>query len=789
MIKCILKRVFLPFVFCFVIFSCKGKEAPLRLWYDKPASDWMTEALPIGNGYMGAMVFGTVPEEHIQFNEESLWSGGPGSHPEYNYGNRKGAYKSLGKIRLLLEQGKYKQAHRIANEELTGIIHRDGLPFMFGDYGCYQNFGDVFVKADHDTLVTHYFRELDIENAVAHVSYKADGVHFERTYFASYPDRIIIFRFSNDQSGGVDYRIKIHPAQQNANIRFQDNILYLTGNLPDNQMAYEARILLEGENLSTNWADSVLHVGQTNDFYLVLSAATGYRPQYPEYRGGDYTHLLDQTFAEIQNKTYKQLLNNHIKDYSNLYSKVTLNLEDALDDARPTDQRLKEYDPANPDHYLEQLFFQYGRYMLISSSRPGSLPANLQGKWNNSNDPPWACDYHTNINLQMNYWPAEVTNLSETHKPLFTYMKSLVEPGRVSAKEHFNANGWIVNTMNNPFGFTAPGWSFPWGLFPAGAAWLCQHLWEHYAFTQDKDFLRNLAYPLMKEAAAFWMDYLVEDEDGLLVSMPSYSPEHGGISTGATMDHQIVWDLFTNIIAASQALGEKDDFVSHVTEMRSKLFPLKIGKWGQLQEWKEDVDDPESKHRHVSHLFALHPGRQISIEETPDLAEAARVSLNARGDDGTGWSLAWKINFWARLYDGNRAYQLLQRLLRPSGDTGYNYLDGGGVYLNLFDAHPPFQIDGNFGATAGMAEMLLQSHGKSIVILPALPDAWKKGYVKGLRARGGFEVDISWQDKQLEEVQLTSMHGNPCLLRYGNAVVKIDTEKGKTYIFNSNLGL
>jgi alpha-L-fucosidase 2 len=447
----------------------------------------------------------------------------------------------------------------------------------------------------------------------------------------------------------------------------------------------------------------------------------------------------------------------HTADYRNLFDRVSLSLSsgrDAESSARdlPTDERIRAYNESGGDNGLEALFFQYARYLLISSSRPGTMPAHLQGRWNKDTDPDWACDYHTNINMQMIYWPALSTNLAECHEPMVEWTEKLVEPGRRSAADFFNARGWIVNTMNNAFGYTAPGWGFPWGFFPAGAAWLCRHSWEHYLHTLDEGYLRERAWPVMREAALFWIDYLTEDGDGELVSSPSYSPEHGGISGGACMDHQIAWDLLTNCIEAAAVLGIDDDFTREAATVRDRICKPRIGGWGQLQEWKEDRDDPRDRHRHVSHLYALYPGRQISLLHTPELAEAARISLVARGDEGTGWSLAWKVNFWARLGDGDQAHKLLTRILTPTEETTVS--ERGGVYYNLLAAHPPFQLDGNMGAAAGIAEMLVQSCGDTVVLLPALPAVWPEGRVTRLRVAGGIEVDISWSDGRVKQANL-----------------------------------
>ena len=784
-------RIFYCFIFTIFVLqlSCSNKndKYSLKLWYDKPATDWMTEALPIGNGYMGAMIFGGINEEHIQFNEKTLWAGGPGTDEKYDGGNRRDAFKSLPEVRKLLFEKKFDQAHKLAEEKLTGIIHKENTPMQFGDYGGYQNFGDLFVKVDNSSEISDYCRELDLTSATSTVKYKAGEVNFERHYFANYPDRVLVFHFTNDASEGINYEIKLTTPHKNTVQQFFDDQLFLIGNLEDNEMAFESRMLVRLKNGDIIWEDNTLKINSNNEFTLILTAATDYLPKFPDYKGFDYENQNKQVISNVRNKSFKELYQIHLNDYQELFSRVELNFEENVSIQKPINQRLVDYYNGSPDPQLESLYFQFGRYLLISSSRPGSLPANLQGVWNNKNDPPWACDYHTNINIQMNYWLAEITNLSECHEPLIKYTETLREPGRITAKEHFNANGWIVCTMNNPFGFTAPGWRFPWGYFPAGAAWLCQHVWEHFAFSQDTKYLEKTALPIMKEAAEFWLDYLIEDENGWLVSAPSYSPEQGGISAGVSMDHQIVWDLFTNYLEACNVLKREDEFKNKIEKAREKLCPPQIGRWGQLQEWKEDRDDPENKHRHISHLFALHPGRQISIQETPELAKAAQTSLEGRGDSGTGWSIAWKINFWARLQNGDHAYKLLKTLLRPASEKGYNYVNKGGTYSNLFCTHPPFQIDGNFGGTAGITEMLIQSHTGEITLLPALPSAWKNGSVKGLCARGGFIVDFDWKDGELEQVKILSKSGKLCKIRYGNKTNQVETEIGENFQLKSNL--
>lgn len=780
-------------VLCTLLMGCSSNNPDASsdanqdiLWYNQPAKSWMTEALPIGNGYMGAMFFGGIEEERIQFNEESLWSGGKGEWEEYNGGNRNGAHKYLPEVRRLLDEGKFDEAHQLANKELTGVIKANNGNSVWEGYGAYQSFADVFVKTKHKGQVQEYRRELNISEAIGSVAYKAGNVNHKRKYFASYPKRVLVFRYENDDPNGVDYQIRHESLHKDIEVTFVDKQLIIDGHLENNNMGFESRMLVDTDGV-VEFDKGELTIKSAKYISLYLSAATDYVNDYPDYTGRDYKALNEKLIANVKSSSYEDILTEHIDDYTSLYSRMSFQLGGVRNVTIPTNVRLKAYANGQADPSLEALYFQYGRYLMISSSRPGSMPANLQGKWNNLNNPPWAADYHANINIQMIYWPVEVTNLSECHEPLMEYIDKLRPPGRKTAQEVFNTRGWVVNTMNNTFGFTAPGWSFPWGFFPGGAAWYGRHVWDHYVFTGDKEFLENKGYPIMKEAALFWLDYLTKDKEGYLVSSPSYSPEHGGISTGAYMDIQLAWDIFSNCIKACEVLGSDDQFKQELIEAKSKLLPLRIGKWGQLQEWKEDRDDPDNKHRHVSHLYALYPSSQVNIEDTPELSEAAKVSLIGRGDDGTGWSIAWKINFWSRLLDGNHAYKLLRRAMQLTSDDGVNMMDGGGLYSNLFSTHPPFQLDGNMGATAGMAEMLLQSHTDAVHILPALTDSWPKGEISGLKARGGFEIDIEWNEGKLVKVNVVSINEGPLKLKYQENIVDLNMTAGESIILDGGL--
>jgi alpha-L-fucosidase 2 len=735
----------------------------LVLWYDEPAPDtaagWESRSLPIGNGAMGATVFGGVTAERVQFNEKTLWTGGPGV-PDYMFGNwpapRPGTLDGI-RQRITAEG-------QVPPEDVLAAL---GLPSdspRHRRFGAYQSFGDVLLSIPDSGDVTEYRRELDIEHGVARVSYLTAGVRHTREYFASAPDGVVVMRLSADRPGRVDVGARITvPANRTSAATAHRGRITVAGALTSNGMRYEARLQVTADGgRRVDNTDGSVSVSGADSVTLVLGAGTDYTPVYPTYRGDAPHERVNNLVASASRTGFRHLRDRHVRDHTRLFDRVRLDLGGQIPDI-PTDDLLAAYGSGSAaDRALEELFFAYGRYLLIASSRPGSLPANLQGVWNNLEAPPWQSDYHLNINLQMNYWPAESTNLAETADPFFRYVDGLREPGRVTARQMFGVrHGWVAHHASDIFGWTG-AWDHPAYFFPESGAWLSDQLYDHYRFTLDKRFLAERAYPMLKETAQFWLEFLRTDpRDGRLVVTPSRSPEIGPATAGASMSQEIVWQLFTDVEEAAGIVGDST-FAGTAKDVLARLDPgLRIGSWGQLQEWKADLDSPTETHRHVSHLFALHPGSQISPRTTPELAAAARVSLEARTDAGTGWSKAWKINFWARLLDGDRAHKLLGDQLTSS------------TLPNLWDTHPPFQIDGNFGATSGITEMLLQSHLGTVDVLPALPAAWADGRVDGLRARGDLTVGMTWRSGKATEIRLTAGHAGDVSVRSTMGPVRV----------------
>lgn len=733
-------------------------ERPNILWYDEPAKDWEKHALPIGNGRLGGMVFGGVLNERIQFNEDSLWIG----------------------------------------DEL--------------DTGAYQAFGGLFLNLHEgiiaNTAQKNYRRELDINRAVHTTSYHLDGVNYKREYFASHPAQVMVFQFTADKPAAYSGKIDLTDAHK-AEIKAVGNKLISKGSLKGYQfegyrgkhkkdhsinLDYEAQVLVLHQGGSLTTEGSSLVFKDCDSLTVLLAADTNYLNQRDKGWKKAHPHEeLNAQLAEASAKPYPVLLNEHIKDYQSLFNrlKIELGSSPAQSNQMTTDQRLDNYRGAQlktsskvlydqqkepdttagtADYDLEELIFQYARYLMIASSRPGGLPANLQGLWNDKNSPPWRSDYHTDVNVQMNYWFVDRANLSECFTPLSEWLYSTVEVKKEKTNKKFKVRGWALRSENGIFG----GDSYHY--VPGDAAWLMQNIWDHYAFTLDRDYLENRAYPLLKSLCEYWEDSLIEWPDGKLVSPMSISPEHGPKAEGNSYEQQLVHNLFGNFIEASETLGRDEEFRKKIQSMRERLLGPQIGKWGQLQEWAEDIDDPNNKHRHLSHLIAVHPGHQISPLTTPKLAEAAKVSMNARGDGATGWSKAWKINIWARLQDGNRAYKLLNEQVK------------GKYHPNLLCFHPPFQIDGHFGYASGVCEMLLQSHTGVIDLLPALPDAWKNGQIKGLKAHGDFIVDISWKNGKLAAITIHAgekIKGHSHDLVYRGKTKKIAIKPGQSLTLTS----
>jgi alpha-L-fucosidase 2 len=765
----------------------------LSIWFDTPATKF-TQSLPLGNGRLGAMVFGGVGEERIVLNEATLWSGSPQDS------DKPDAAKYLPEIRRVLIEGKNAEAEALVYTNFTakgpGSARGRGKD---AQYGSYQVLGNLRLRfAQGDENVSDYKRVLDLSSAVARVTYRQSGINYTREAFVSAPDQAIVIRLTADKPGSISFDAHLDRPERFATTVDGKNSLVMTGQLNNGTdghgMKYAARLRILNKGGRVSAEGKGLRIENADEAVLFVTAATDYRG----FAGRQTTDVLATSLGDMGKTSatgYAILKAAHIKDFQSYFNRVSLDLGKGrkAPSTLTTPERLRAYRDGSDDPNFAALYLQYGRYLLISSSRPGGFPANLQGIWAEDVQTPWNGDWHLNINVQMNYWLAENTNLSELHEPLFKLIESLQVPGAVTAKKYYDSRGWVAHVLANPWGFTSPGEGANWGATNSGSAWLCQHLWEHYLYTKDEKFLR-WAYPIMRGSAQFYADMLIEEpKNKWLVTAPSNSPENGyrmggsdktlHIAMGPTVDQQIVRYLFGSVIEASRILKTDDGFRNELNDKRSRLAPTRIGSDGRVMEWLEEYEEPEATHRHVSHLWALYPGDEITTDQTPELAAASRKTLEKRGDISTGWSLAHKINFWARLGDGNRAHKLLGLLLSPVG--GKPEVEGvrfnGGSYENLFDAHPPFQIDGNFGAAAGVAEMLLQSHNGIVQLLPALPNAWSTGSVSGLVARGGFEVKVNWKNGTFTQGIVRSKLGGPIKIKYGKGTLNLRTERGKSY--------
>jgi alpha-L-fucosidase 2 len=697
-----------------------------------------------------------------------------------NYDNKGGitGYKDTTRHIGVYPEGK-EELLLTLNGQWKYFIQNDEPPAVGKYQADYQPFGDLFLNNKNSGAITNYRRELDLSSAVVTTSYSQNGITHSREYFASQPNQAIIIHLSANKNGSTNFEAVLSSPHKNAKlVKIDDSSVALSLKVRNGALMGESHLKVVIRNGSVRVEDGKLIVANADEATIFLTAGTNYK-NYMDISGVPAI-ACKTALNSLEGKTFQSIKKAHSLEYQKYFNTFSINLGVSDNESLPTDVRLDRFAKTN-DPSFAALYLQYGRYLLISSSRPGTRPANLQGIWNDLLAPPWGSKYTTNINAEMNYWPAELLNLSPMHEPLFKMIEELSIAGRATARTHYNAPGWVLHHNTDLWRGTAPINAANHGIWVTGGAWLCHHLWEHYQFSQDINFLRQKAYPIMKQAALFFDSFLIKDPGtGWLISTPSNSPEQGGLVAGPTMDHQIIRDLFKNVIAASELLKTDAALRKRLSDKYRKIAPNQIGKHGQLQEWLQDIDDPNNRHRHVSHLWGQYPGYEINWDDTPKLMEAAKQSLLFRGDAATGWSLGWKINFWARFKDGEHAFKMIQMLISP-------VKGGAGSYPNLFDAHPPFQIDGNFGGAAGIGEMLIQSHTRYIDILPALPSAFANGEVKGIRARGGFELEIKWTNGKLQQVKLLSTAGKPAILRYEGKQIEISTIKNTVYTFDGSL--
>lgn len=753
-----------------------------------PDPEWESQSIPLGNGSIGANVMGSVAAERITLNEKTLWRGGPNAGKDTKSARRywdvnKQSATVMNDIRQAFEENNWEKAAQLTSKHFNSNVPYEAKaeePFRFGSF---TTAGELYVETGLSEVgMTGYRRSLSLDSAVANVSFTKDGVRYERHYFVSYPANIMAVRFTASEGGKQNLVLSYakNPVSEGTMTAFGNDGLLWNARLDNNDMQYCIRMKAITKGGSVSNKDAKLKVCGANEVVFLISLDTDYEPSYAPsfddplaYVGVDPEATTKRWMEQATAKGYEALLKEHYADYAALFNRVKLNINNAAEGTEdlPITQRLANYRQGKADFYLEQLYYQFGRYLLIASSRPGNMPANLQGVWHNNVDGPWRVDYHTNINLQMNYWPACQTNLSECEQPLFTFIKTLIKPGEVTARSYFGTRGWTTSVSANIFGFTSPLASedISWNFSPFAGPWLATHLWNYYDYTRDREFLANEAYDMIKGSARFATDYLWRRKDGIYTAAPSTSPEHGPVDEGATFAHAVVREILTDAIEASKVLGRDVKERQEWENALKHIAPYKTGRYGQLMEWSRDIDDPKDEHRHVNHLFGLHPGHTISPITTPDLAKASRVVLEHRGDGATGWSMGWKLNQWARLHDGNHAYKLYGNLLKN------------GTLDNLWDTHAPFQIDGNFGGTAGVTEMLLQSHMGFLHLLPALPDAWKEGSVEGLRARGNFLVNLTWRGGKLVQATVVSQSGEPCKVHYNGKTLNFNTQRGKSY--------